>query len=657
MDLFLLGLVIGMANALLAVGLVLVYMSSRTLNFAHGEIGAFAVAMMIMLTTRYHWGYWPSLLTALAATAFLGGLIERTIINRLYSSPRVMTLLATVGAAQLVLVLRLVLPKAHAEEGAGLLGGGGQFPLPFHTGRFTFGRVVFGPEDILVLVVGPLVAIAIAAFLRSSIYGLAIRAAAENAPRARLVGIPVGRVSTLAWVISALLAGIAAILLAPVVGFTASEAVGLPLLAHGLAAATMARFTSVPEAFGWGLLIGVVNQIVLFYTGSSGLTELVLLGGVLVALLLRRPERRRTTDAEESSWSFAEALRPLPPEITAHPRWRTLTYSTASAGAVLLLAAPLVMSADHTFLLATIFAVAVVTLAVTMLTGWSGQLSLGHWALAGAGAVFASKLVGEMGVPLWLAFILAGVVGGLFALLIGLPALRLPGTLLAVVTLGFAVASESWLFGRPFFRGPDLLERPAWITTRWYFYLALAFLVAVMLAARVLQRSRIGRNLVAVRDNPMQAAALGIAVTRTRLTGFVVSGVIAALGGFMWSLGVAVANQSAFPATRSLAILSAAIIGGLGSIGGAVLGAAYLMGIPFFGSDITQYAGFLSTGAGMLLLLLFFPGGLARLAHRGRDRLAQWVTGIDPRPDVQPVIEPDEGDVPDQSRPAELVDA
>jgi ABC-type branched-subunit amino acid transport system permease subunit len=657
MDLFLLGLVIGMANALLAVGLVLVYMSSRTLNFAHGEIGAFAVAMMIMLTSRYHWGYWPSLLTALAATAFLGGLIERTIINRLYNSPRVITLLATVGVAQLVLVLRLVLPKAHAEEGAGLFGGAGQFPLPFHAGRFTFGRVVFGPEDILVLVVGPLVAIAIAAFLRSSIYGLAIRAAAENAPRARLVGIPVARVSTLAWVISALLAGIAAILLAPVVGFTASEAVGLPLLAHGLAAATMARFTSVPEAFGWGLLIGVVNQIVLFYTGSSGLTELVLLAGVLVALLVRRPERRRTTHAEESSWSFAEAIRPLPPEVTGHPRWRMLTYLVASAGAVLLLTAPLVMSADHTFLLATIFAVSVVTLAATMLTGWSGQLSLGHWALAGAGAVFASKLVGEMGVPLWLAFILAGVVGGLFALLIGLPALRLPGTLLAVVTLGFAVASESWLFGRPFFRGPDLLERPAWITTRWYFYLALAFLLAVMLAARVLQRSRIGRNLIAVRDNPMQAAALGIAVTRTRLTGFVVSGVIAALGGFMWSLGVAVANQSAFPATRSLAILSAAIIGGLGSIGGAVLGAAYLMGIPFFGSDITQYAGFLSTGAGMLLLLLFFPGGLARLAHRGRDRLAQWVTGIDPRPDVQPVVELDQGGVADQSRPAELVDA
>jgi ABC-type branched-subunit amino acid transport system permease subunit len=299
----------------------------------------------------------------------------------------------------------------------------------------------------------------------------------------------------------------------------------------------------------------------------------------------------------------------------------------------------MLLSAKGTFLLASIFAVSVVTLAVTTLTGWSGQLSLGHWALAGAGAVFASKLVGEYGVPFWIAFLIAGAVGGLFALLLGLPALRLPGTLLAVVTLGFAVMSESWLFGEPFFKGPEQLERPEWITTRSYFYLALVFLVIVVLAVRSLQRSRIGRNLVAVRDNPMQAAALGIGVTRTRLTGFVVSGVIAALGGFMWSTGVAVANSSAFPATRSLAILSAAIIGGLGSVGGALLGAAYLMGIPFFGTDLTEYAGFLSTGLGMLALLLFFPGGLARLAYVVRDRFAQLVTGIDPRPDVQPVVE------------------
>src|SRR5437899_3140030 len=104
MDLLLLGLVIGMANALLAVGLVLVYMSSRILNFAHGEIGAFAVAMLLMLVGRYHWPYWPALLVALLATGALGALIERTVIQRLFGSPRLIALLATVGVAQVVAV-------------------------------------------------------------------------------------------------------------------------------------------------------------------------------------------------------------------------------------------------------------------------------------------------------------------------------------------------------------------------------------------------------------------------------------------------------------------------------------------------------------------------------------------------------------------------
>ena len=652
MDLLVLGLVIGMANALLAVGLVLVFMSSRIINFAHGEIGAFAVAMMLMLTGRYQWGYWPSLAVALLATAVLGAVIERTVIQRLFGSPRLIALLATVGIAQLVAVLRLVLPKPEVNGQAALFGGGAQFPVPFSEPTFAFGRVIITPADLMVLVVGPLVALAIWAFLRSSIYGLSIRAAAENAPRARLAGIPVRRVSTLAWVVSALLAGIAAILLAPVIGFTASEAVGLPLLAHGLAAATIARFESVTAAFGWGLVIGLVSQLALFYTGSAGVAEAIILAGVLVALLVRPVRRRRTTESEESSWSFAEPIRPLRPEIAQHPRWRAVVLGSTGIAALLLLSAPVFLTVSATFLLASIFAVSVVTLAVTLLTGWSGQLSLGHWALAGVGAIFGSRLIDSYGVPFWIAFLLAGVVGGVFALLLGLPALRLPGTMLAVVTLGFAVASEAWLFDQSFFKGPGRLDRPEWITTNVYFYLSLGFLAIVLVAVRTLQHSRIGRNLVAVRDNPAHAAALGVAVTRTRLSGFVLSGVLAALGGFMWSTGVATAAAGSFPALRSLAILSAAIIGGLGSVGGALLGTAYLLGIPFFASSLNRYAGLLATGLGLLALLLFFPGGLARLAYLARDRVAFWVTGLDPRPDVVPV---DEAPTGAERTPAELV--
>src|ERR1041385_4399310 len=107
MDIVALGLVIGMANALLAMGLVLIYMSNRVINLAHGEFGAFAVAMMLALTRNAHLNYWLPLLCLLSATGALAAFVERGILRRLFKSPRLIVLIATIGIAQLIIVLRL----------------------------------------------------------------------------------------------------------------------------------------------------------------------------------------------------------------------------------------------------------------------------------------------------------------------------------------------------------------------------------------------------------------------------------------------------------------------------------------------------------------------------------------------------------------------
>src|SRR5205807_5221036 len=184
-----------MANALLAAGIVLVYMSNRVLNLAHGELGAFAVAMMLALTNRAHLNYWLALLASVAAAGAAGAVIERGILRRLFKSPRLIVLIATIGVAQIVIVARLILPKPGTATGHHriLIGGGSLFPVPFHFKPVVFGRVVLTPAHIMVLVAGPVLGIALFAFLRWSAYGIALRAAAENAPRARLLGIPVRR--------------------------------------------------------------------------------------------------------------------------------------------------------------------------------------------------------------------------------------------------------------------------------------------------------------------------------------------------------------------------------------------------------------------------------------------------------------------------------
>ena len=637
MDLVLLGLSLGMGNALLAVGLVLVYKSSRIINLAHGELGAFAVAMMLMLIRRFDWPYWPSVVTALAATGLLAAIIERTIIQRLFAAPRLLVLVATIGIAQLVTVARLGLPKPKVDGKSAFVGGGTQFPVPFDHPVVQFGRVTLLPADFMIFVGGPVLVLAVVLFLRYSIYGVAIRAASENAPRARLMGVPVRRVSTMAWVISAVLSGAAAILLAPKIGFTASEAVGLPLLFRGLAAAALAGFESVGAAFGWGIVLGVADQLVFYYSGRAGLTDAVFFGALFVLLLGRRVAQRRTTAAEESSWQLAEPVRALPREIAQHPRWVLLSRTLLVLGVGLVAVGPALMDSSHTYLFASVCAASIVTVSLTVLTGWAGQLSLGQWAIAGVGAVLGSRLVGLEGVPFWIAFALAGVSGAIVALLIGLPALRLPGTLLAVVTLGFAVASSSWLYDQSWFRGTGTLERPEWMTVRWYYALTIVLLAVSLLAVRTLQRSRFGRNIVAVRDNPVQAAAMGISVTRTKLGAFVLSGVLASYGGFLWAAGSGAASSQSFLSIKSIGLLSAAIIGGLGSIGGAVLGTLYIIGIPFFAPDDWTLVGAASSGLGLLLLVLVLPGGLARLVFGARNLLARLVTGIDPKPDVVPV--------------------
>lgn len=637
MDLITLGLAIGMANALLAVGIVLIHMSTRVINMAHGEFGAFCVAMMIWLTRYHHLNYFAALVISLIATAALAAVVERTVIARLWRSPRLLVLIATLGVAQLIIVLRLVIPKPKIGADQSLLAAGGNiFPVPFHFQPVVWDRVILQPGHFLALGAGPVLALGLGAFLRWSPYGIALRAAAENAPRARLLGIPVRRVSTIAWVISALFAGAAAVLLAPVIGFSATEAVGLPILMRGLAAATIARMESVGRAFGVGLALGVADQLVYFWTGRSGLTDVVLLATILVVLLGRQTSGKRTVASEESSWDITEPVRALPPEISAHPQWRLVVSVLAAIGVTSALIAPMMLDVAPTFFLAAVFLIAAVVVSLTVLTGWAGQLSLGQWALAGVGGVFGAKLVADSGVPFWFALVGAMTAGAVVALLLGLPALRLEGTELAVVTLGFAVAAGSWLFDTPWFSPQGFFETPAYLTTDVLYGVTLAYLALVMLATRRLQRSSVGRSIVAARDNPRQAAAFGVSVARAKLTAFVFAGSVAAGAGFLWSASTGLPSTLSFPPVRSLSVVSAAVIGGLGTIPGAVLGAFYLWGVPYFGADVTPYIGLLATGAGVLALLLFLPGGMARVISTSRDRLAALVTGIDPRPDVTP---------------------
>jgi ABC-type branched-subunit amino acid transport system permease subunit/ABC-type branched-subunit amino acid transport system ATPase component len=638
------GVVFGLIYGLFAAGFVLVYRSTGILNFAQGEIGAFGVALFALFHVQYNVSYWLAFVFAVVATAVIGMTIELTVVRRLFNSPRLVLLIATVGVGQLLLFLRISLPQIDA---------GGSFPLPF-TGQWRItDSVVLLPREILVLIVAPAVIIALALFMTRTSFGLAVRASSSNADTARVYGISVKRTSTIVWTIAAAFAAITGILVAPLLGVTpgnivagSAVAIGPSLLLRALVVALIARMHSLPMCIVGGIGVGVFERIVLANVSSrdQSIVDLYLFVAALVLVLVVIRNRR-----DDTGWSLAAQVKPIP------ERLRSLWYvrRLPQIGFVVLFGffalLPIFLERrSQEFLWTDIVIYALVALSITPLSGWAGQLSLGQFAFVGLGSLTMVVLRAGLDIPVpfalwemqvqmaWLpAVVCATAVGAVSALVIGLPALRVRGLFLAVITLAFAVMCSNWLFRQPTWTGSEFatttprIDPPAiggldFSNRRSMYYLCLAVLVVATLVVARLRNTGIGRSMIAVRDNEDMAAASTVSPSRIKLISFTVSGGIAALAGcLLITAREQVTPTQAFTPEESLRVVATAVIGGLGSIAGPVIGALWVRGLPVLFSDTAQVRLFTSS-IGLLILLMYFPGGLMQIAYRLRDAVLTW---------------------------------
>jgi branched-chain amino acid transport system permease protein len=291
---------------------------------------------------------------------------------------------------------------------------------------------------------------------------------------------------------------------------------------------------------------------------------------------------------------------------------------------------------------------ALIGLSLVVLTGWAGQISLGQMGIVAIGAAVAATFTSRWHVDLTLALLVGGVAGGVTAFVIGLPALRLRGLYLAVTTLAFALAVQSWLLNEKWFHwfpaSNQRLERPPLFgrididgATAYYWY-AVVITAIVFAAVLAVRRSRTGRVIVAVRDNERAAQSFAVPAVRAKLTAFTISGTIAGIGGALFVHLNQAFSLGTLSGGENLRVFVAAVVGGLGSATGAVLGALYLRGTEWFVTDPEWF--FLTTGAGVLFVLLVVPGGLASLVVVGRDAFVRWVLGRRRRPAAEPVAPP-----------------
>ncbi len=618
------GVVFGTITGLLGIGLVLIYRTNKMINFSYGAMGGVAGVLSVMLFTEAGLNYYLSMAIGLVTGLAVGGLVEALIIRRFVNATRLILTVATIGLAQILGVVQLYIPTWFGSAG---IVGGFETPISFN---FEIQPVTFTGDHLAILVAVPPIILGLAWFMLRTDVGIAVRAAADNADRALLYGIPIKRLSTIVWVVAGGLAGLTFILKAPFTGST-STALGSisSLLLPAIAAAVVAGMESLPRAFAAGVGLGIIEQVVFWNTKKASSITVAFLGVILLALFAQREKVSRAME-QGSTWSATGIIRPTPDELKNLPEVRYAKFALMAIATFLAIWLPLRLEAGDVNLVAVGLVWGIVAVSLVELTGWGGHISLGQFAIVGVGAITYGNIVQRHNVDMFVVLLVAGIAGGVIALLVGLPALRITGLFLAATTLAFAAALDAFFLNPTNFPDfiPGSVPRPVlWgrfdLESEWVmYYVALVFLVLTIFAAMGIRKARTGRALLATRDNYRAAGAAAVPTTAAKLSGFVLSGVVAGIAGGLFILILRGARAGTFLPDMSIEVFSAAVIGGLGSILGALVGVFSLRMLERVLSGEARLA---VSGAGLLLVLLVLPGGLGQAIFALRDRFLRLV--------------------------------
>ncbi|MFD8791576.1 ABC transporter permease subunit [Streptomyces vinaceus] len=535
------GLVSGALYALLATGLVLSYSASGLFNFAHG-----ATAYLCALTFyEVHSGLgWPAVPAALLVVCVLapglGWGLDRLMFRRLARVGETAQIVATIGllvalpAAGLWAVELLGdagAPVRPAENQFGLAGVG---PSPARSWQLADG-VGVDSDQLITWVVTALVAVGLWVLMRHTRLGLQLRAAVDNRSLTELRGISADRLSSVAWMISSALAGLAGVLATPLLGLSAHDFT--LFLFVSATAAVIGRFASVPLAFAGGLGLGVLQNLVAGYASfAEGITGfrtavpfLILFGGLLV--LARRGRTAGTAAGDGGAAS---------PDHPAGAAWARRWGAWAVAAGALALAFYTVTTPFWSGLLAQGLALGLVFMSFSVVTGLGAMVSLAQGTFV-TGAALVAGLLMSRGWPFAAALAVGTCAAAVLGALVALPALRLGGRTLALATLALAFLADQVLFQMRWLRNGDSgwsIPRPVFgpvdLGDDRALGVALVVLTAVCAAAlSALRNSPSGRAMLAVRSAPAAAMASGVSVLRTKLLLFTVSAGLAGFGGVL----------------------------------------------------------------------------------------------------------------------------
>ena len=652
------GLVLGLLTSMLAIGMALIYRANRVVNFAQADLGGVPTGFAASLILFWQWPYLVGLGVGLIGALLLGLIVEMAIIRRFRNAPRMVMMVATLGISQLLLVLGILVPRWWGKN---LASQRLESPLDW---KLTLSwsmppwkpdssQPILGGNDLIAMVVAPLSLVFVAWFLNRSRLGIAIRASAERSDRAAMLGIPVARLNTVVWMLAAVLSFLALFMRSGITGVPLGYAEGLPTLLIALSALVIGRLENLQIIALAAVALKLLEFGVQYNADSPYLAYPIMAGAMFVALLAQRGSAARRDNDATSSWRGAEEVRPLPRHLARDAAVRSLKYLLIVASVAFVVGLPWLLEVGNVIKASSLIAFAIIGMSLVVLTGWAGQVSLGQMGIVGIGAAVSATATSRWNVDITFALVIGGTAGAVAAFAVGVPALRLRGLYLAVTTFALGLATEYWLLDDRFFGwfpkaesrfdtvplfGRFDLSTP----TRYYFF-CVVVLALVYTGLRGIRRSRTGRVIVAIRENERAAQSFSVGTVRAKLTAFVTSGFVAGLGGALFVHQQQQFSVASYTTGDSFNVFTSAVIGGLGSLGGAFLGALYLYGTRWFITD--QAWQLLSSGFGVLLVLLVLPGGLGSLWVKLRDVMVRVITGqrVDTPPPEEAAIAAEPG--------------
>jgi ABC-type branched-subunit amino acid transport system permease subunit len=633
------GLGSGAIIGFIALSAILVYKATGVINLAQGALAMYAAYVFLDLRNSGRYlipipglpayaqigpetgmDLVPALLIAVATGGLLGFLLYWLVFRPMRGAPPLAHVAASVG------VLLLIESVVAFRYGTGTQ----QLPafLPDTATLHLFGGNI--PDNgVIIIVVLLVVSLAVWALYRFTAFGVATRAAAENERAMILLGYSPNLHAAISCTLAGLISAIGGILSSQITGVSPS---GYTLLIiPALAAALAGRLQSIGVTVAVSLGIGAAQSILSTLSTvipwwPSGSQDA--LPFVLIAILTFAVGRSMPRRGSEITGRLPYAPRPGPRLVPA------------IVGAVIVGTLVFVLPLGWRSSLMLSMIGAIVALSLVVLTGFVGQISLFQLSLAGASAYLLAWFSSGLGIPFPLPMIIAALGAALFGLLAAIPATRIRGISLAIVTVAFGYALETTVFNNPTVNGgltgvqaapPKLFgidlsfTSTAQVGRPIFGIFVLVVLVLVGLAVANLRRGRTGRRMLAVRSDEQAAAAAGIGVIGTKLLGFAIAGFIAGIGGALMAYQQSAVNATSFATVASIAILASAYLGGISSVPGAMIaGTLAAGGLSFYLLQDLVFQGLpnglqlqnIIAGLALILMAIFNPEGVSGATAR-----------------------------------------